>query len=241
MKVVIPVDNDKKTVFKKVGRAPFFNIYENNVLISSLVNNHAKEHEDNEHSHHHEHSHEKDVKILLGCDVILVQAIGEHMSEAIESIGLKIIKLRKDDGTIASEVLEKFVNHKLVNQLKNKPKRFVFPTNEDMGYLSKRGAHFGKAKFYTVITIDNKSIIDVEVVPNQGHNEGACGSAVSNIMSLNPDGLVVSGIGASPAKGFDNAGLKVYFDPESAVVKDSVDKLVLGELKVVLGGTCSTH
>ena len=36
--------------------------------------------------------------------------------------------------------------------------RLVFPTNEDMGYLSKRGAHFGKAKFYTVITLKNSLI-----------------------------------------------------------------------------------
>ena len=27
--------------------------------------------------------------------------------------------------------------------------RVVYPTDEDLGYLSKRGAHFGKAKFYT--------------------------------------------------------------------------------------------
>lgn len=45
--------------------------------------------------------------------------------------------------------------------------RIVFPTNQDMGYLSKRGAHFGKAKFYTIITLEDEKISDVEVIKIQ--------------------------------------------------------------------------
>lgn len=119
--------------------------------------------------------------------------------------------------------------------------RLVFPTNENMGYLSKRGAHFGKAKYYTIITINNQDISDVEVVENEGHS-GACGGAVKNIMSLNPDALIVSGIGASPAKGFFEAGLDVYFDKNSVKVQDSVQLFVEGKLaKLENQGTCSTH
>jgi predicted Fe-Mo cluster-binding NifX family protein len=120
--------------------------------------------------------------------------------------------------------------------------RLVFPTDETQGYLSKRGAHFGKAKFYTVITLENDDISDVEVVQNPGHNSGGCSSAVDNIMSLKPDALVVSGIGGSPAKGFHNAGLDLYFDPQSMIVKDSIDRFLRGELEKSSGkGTCSSH
>ena len=120
--------------------------------------------------------------------------------------------------------------------------RVVFPTDENMGYLSKRGAHFGKAKFYTVITIEDEKIVDVEGVENPGHSGGACSNAVTNIMSLNPDALVVSGIGGSPAQGFLEAGLDLYFDMESPAVKDSIDRLIRGELKKSGGqGTCSVH
>jgi len=62
--------------------------------------------------------------------------------------------------------------------------RVVFPTDENMGYLSKRGAHFGKAKFYTIVTIQDDKIADVEGVENSGHNSGACANAVANIMGL---------------------------------------------------------
>ena len=111
-----------------------------------------------------------------------------------------------------------------------------------MGYLSPRGAHFGKAKFYTVITLDEDRIVDVECVANQGHSSGACGNAVSNIMALNPDALVVSGIGASPAQKFAKAGLDLYFDQDSPTVESSLKMFLTGKLQKSAGaGTCSTH
>ncbi len=51
--------------------------------------------------------------------------------------------------------------------------QLVYPTDEDMGYLSKRGAHFGKAKFYTIVTVVENAIRDVEVHVNPGHSGGA--------------------------------------------------------------------
>jgi len=126
MKIVVPVDNDKKTIFKRTGRAPFFNIYEDLKLVDSMLNSHAQEH-DGDHNHSHEHSdehehahdHKKDVQNLVGCDVILAQAVGEHMKEALESINLNIMKLRKDDGVTSEEVVEKFLKNALKNQAKN--------------------------------------------------------------------------------------------------------------------------
>jgi predicted Fe-Mo cluster-binding NifX family protein len=120
--------------------------------------------------------------------------------------------------------------------------RLIFPTDEDSGYLSKRGAHFGKAKFYTIIVLENDKIVDVEVQKNPGHSGGACGNAVINIMSLNPDALIVSGIGGAPAQGFAKAGLDVYFDQTSSTVEESIELFNAGKLENSSGqGTCSTH
>lgn len=120
--------------------------------------------------------------------------------------------------------------------------RLVFPTNENRGYLSKRGAHFGKAKFYTIITLQNQQILDVEVIENPGHSTGECTNAINNIMELKPDALIVNGIGRSPAKGFANNGLAVYFDKDSQTVNDSIDQFLLENLKLIgANGTCSTH
>jgi len=120
--------------------------------------------------------------------------------------------------------------------------RIIFPTDENNGYLSKRGAHFGKAKFYTIITLENNKIIDVQTQVNPGHNSGACGNAVMNIMSLNPDALIVGGIGGSPAQGFAKAGLDVYVDQDSQTVQESIAKFIEGSLaKIGDQGTCSVH
>lgn len=120
--------------------------------------------------------------------------------------------------------------------------RLVFPTNENIGYLSKRGAHFGKAKFYTVITLDNEEIKDVEVLENKSLSSHSCGGAVKNILDLNPDALVVGGIGSKPAQGFYNAGLDVYFDKNSKTVENSVKLYLEGKLsKLENQGTCSSH
>ena len=118
--------------------------------------------------------------------------------------------------------------------------RIVVPTGENNGYLSKMGAHFGKAPFYTIIiTDDNGEIVDVEGVQNPGHNANACGNAVANILALNPDALIVVGIGQSPAEGFAKAGLSVYADRDSITVEESIKKLYNNQLQKITSGTCS--
>ncbi len=121
MKILVPVDSDEKTVFKRTGQAPFFNIYEESQLLESVPNNHGGGH-GYKHAHddskEHLNEHKKDIESLRGCDIILVQALGEHMKEALESISLDVMKLRKDDGVFADEVVENFLNNNLVNQKK---------------------------------------------------------------------------------------------------------------------------
>jgi len=120
--------------------------------------------------------------------------------------------------------------------------RLVFPTNENEGYLSKRGAHFGKAKFYTIVTVKDGEIVDVAGVENPGHSTGACANAVTNIMSLKPDALIVGGIGGRPAQGFAEAGLDLYFDQSSDTVQDSLKMFIDGKLEKSTGeGTCSQN
>ena len=119
----------------------------------------------------------------------------------------------------------------------------VFPTNEDMGLLSKRGAHFGKARYYTVIAVDDSGdIIGVTSVNNPGHEAGGCGGAVENIIALGADVLVVSGIGGSPLKGFLQKGMIVMHDTVSATVGTSLAALSAGKLTPMrLDMSCSHH
>ena len=111
MKIVLAVDEDKKTIVKKTGQSAYFAIYEDDKLINLVPNKHHDGGHHHESSHkEHTNSHRKDVEALIGCDIILVQAVGENMKEALESINLKIKKIRQKHGSTADEVIKNFLD-----------------------------------------------------------------------------------------------------------------------------------
>jgi predicted Fe-Mo cluster-binding NifX family protein len=121
MKIVLAVDEDKQTIVKRTGQSAYFAVYEDGQLVDILPNKHHDGgHHEHTHKHEHDHSemeeeehtnsHRKDVQALQGCDMILVQAVGENMKEALESFGLKIKKIRQKHGTTADEVIKNFLS-----------------------------------------------------------------------------------------------------------------------------------
>ncbi|MCK5294262.1 MAG: hypothetical protein KAJ49_06385 [Arcobacteraceae bacterium] len=118
MKIVVPVDRDKITIYKRTGKAPFFNIYNDEQLIDTIVNNHSNSNEEDNNSTTQEdiERHKKDIENLKGCDIILAQAVGANMGKALESIGLEVQKISKIDGTKAIEVVVRFLAYKLKRQ-----------------------------------------------------------------------------------------------------------------------------
>jgi len=112
MKIVLAVDLDKQTIVKRTGQAPFFVIYEDGKILKYVDNSHKHSHSHNHaEMHHHEHTneHKKDVELLNGCDIFLVQAVGENMKEAIESVGMQVKKIRQKHGQTADEVVDNFL------------------------------------------------------------------------------------------------------------------------------------
>lgn len=111
MKIVLAVDQDKETIVKRTGKCAYFAIYEGDELLQLIPNNHNKN--DSHHKHlsdkEHTNEHKKDMEQLKGCDIILVQAVGEHMKEALESIGINIQKIRQKHGSTAKEVIQNFL------------------------------------------------------------------------------------------------------------------------------------
>ena len=121
MKIVLAVDEDKKTIVKRTGQSAYFAVYNDDKILEFIPNKHHdgghhshRENEEHDHSQmaHDEHtnSHKKDVEALKDCDIILVQAVGENMKEALESIGLKVKKIRQKHGTTADEVVRNFLD-----------------------------------------------------------------------------------------------------------------------------------
>ena len=121
MKIVLAVDEDKQTIVKRTGQSAYFAVYEDDKLVELVPNRH---HDGRDHAHRdseahdheglnhkaHTNSHRKDVETLKDCDIILVQAVGKNMKEALESIGLKVKKIRQKDGSTADEVVKNFLS-----------------------------------------------------------------------------------------------------------------------------------
>ena len=124
MKIVVAVDSDKETIVKKTGQAAFFAIYEDGKILEFVQNGHGHGNHGEGNPQggaHHKHmqeaehtsSHKKDVMGLSGCDIILVQAVGENMKDALESIGLKVKKIRQKHGSTADEVVKNFLDENI--------------------------------------------------------------------------------------------------------------------------------
>jgi len=118
MKIVVAVGEDKQTIIKRTGQSAFFAIYEEGKEVEYVPNKHhdGGHHEHNHFDEEHEahtHSHRKNVAALEGCDIILVQAVGENMKEALDSVGLTVKKVRQKHGSTANEVVKNFLNNKI--------------------------------------------------------------------------------------------------------------------------------
>lgn len=121
-------------------------------------------------------------------------------------------------------------------------KRIVFPTLDNSGLYSKRGGHFGRAPFYTIVTIDSRGeILDVEGIANPGHGSGGCTSVVALIQGLGASVLVVSGIGASPWERFCKIGIEVYVDAGSATVAHSLEAYRQGSIRLLVSSDLCGH
>ncbi len=118
----------------------------------------------------------------------------------------------------------------------------IFPTMKEDGLGAKRGAHFGKANFYTAIKVEDGIVKDVIVHKNPGHVTGACANAVSNIQALGCDKLVVSGIGGEPLKKFIAVGIDVFYDDKNENVEDALRDFLAGKTaKIDPNHTCASH
>ena len=97
MKIAIAVENKELQVAKRMGRAPWFAIYQVEGLEFTLLdlaeNAHAKEHHGDGGHHHEEHNeaeiehHRQHIEPLKGIDGILARAVGPNMKDALQREG----------------------------------------------------------------------------------------------------------------------------------------------------------
>ncbi len=98
--------------------------------------------------------------------------------------------------------------------------RLVIPVDDPEGV--RLAQHFGRASYFAIIELsDEGQVVNKEVQPNRGEHTGGRGHAHSIILELNPDVVIVAGMGPRGLAGFQNRSIPVL-----RANSDSVDHLV---------------
>lgn len=94
--------------------------------------------------------------------------------------------------------------------------KVAIPTKDATGLEGQRSGHFGHSRFFTLVDIDNDTIIDVDTISNESHQPGGCQTVVTLLQNNNVNTVVAAGMGNGPYKKFSNTGIRVLFaDKES--------------------------
>ncbi|HHJ98875.1 MAG TPA: dinitrogenase iron-molybdenum cofactor biosynthesis protein [Actinobacteria bacterium] len=107
------------------------------------------------------------------------------------------------------------------------------PTNGAGGLDGERSGHFGRCDCFTIVEIENGTIVDTRVVDNPPHMDGGCLRPVNLLKGEGVNALVVGGIGGRPLAGFNDVGITVYFDTTIPQVGAVAEKVAAGEVGVI--------
>lgn len=112
----------------------------------------------------------------------------------------------------------------------NERVKVAIPSVAPGGLAAACSDHFGHCDCFTLVAVDEKGQVEVDVVPNS-HGSG-CGSVVGQLRDEEVDAIMVRGIGLRPLMGFQQAGIKV-FQGAGASVGDVVETYRKGRAIVV--------
>jgi len=88
--------------------------------------------------------------------------------------------------------------------------KIVVPAVDKSGLNSQLAEHFGRAPYFTVVELDeNGEVSEVKTVPNIGEHAGGRGQTHDNILELQPNAIIVYGMGPRGLSTFQSAGVAV--------------------------------
>lgn len=109
-------------------------------------------------------------------------------------------------------------------------RRVAFPTLADGGIDGERSGHFGHCETFTIAVVAGGEVISCEVIQNPPHAEGGCLAPVGLLAAADVDALVVAGMGMRPLAGFAEAGIRVFFENQTAHVATVLEMMLAGAL-----------
>ena len=106
------------------------------------------------------------------------------------------------------------------------PTIVAIPSSHPGGLEAMLGAHFGHCDLYTLVTLEDKTIQSVDVIPNVPHQQGGCMAPVKYLSDNGTQALIAGGMGFRPLMGFNQVGISVYFGGEARSVGEAVQAFI---------------
>jgi len=107
----------------------------------------------------------------------------------------------------------------------------AIPSNAPGGLDAGLSEHFGHCDAFTLITVDGEDVKDVRILPNMGHEQGGCMAPVMLLKNEGVQAMMAGGMGPRPLLGFQQVGIRVYFNEGAPTVSDAVQLLVQGRAR----------
>ncbi|MGM0452813.1 MAG: NifB/NifX family molybdenum-iron cluster-binding protein [Thermodesulfobacteriota bacterium] len=106
----------------------------------------------------------------------------------------------------------------------------AIPSSDPGGLEAPLGAHFGHCDLYTLVSVEDRTIQSIDVVPNVPHQQGGCMAPVQYLAEKGAKKLIAGGMGLRPLMGFNQVGIEVYYGGGLQTVGDAVNALIEGKL-----------
>ena len=120
--------------------------------------------------------------------------------------------------------------------------KLAIPSETGEGLTSIRSGHFGHTPWFTIVTIENDQVANVEAVKNIDHDEVGCGGVIEFAAGLGIDAIMTAGMGRPPFMRFSQLGVKVYLEQQTPIVSDAVKRFIAGDVALMsLDNACNHH
>lgn len=106
----------------------------------------------------------------------------------------------------------------------------AIPSSHPGGLDAMLGAHFGHCDLYTLVTLEDKAIQSVNVIPNVPHEQGGCMAPVKYLADQGTQALIAGGMGFRPLMGFNQVGISVFFGGDATNVGEAVNAFIQDKL-----------
>ncbi len=106
----------------------------------------------------------------------------------------------------------------------------AIPSENPGGMDANLGAHFGHCDLYTLVSVENGEVAEVNVIPNMPHQQGGCMAPVQHLAQNGVKQLIAGGMGLRPLMGFNQVGIEVYHGGDAQTVGEAVKAMLAGRL-----------